>query len=174
MMAAQHGTYAANVLGSTGDSGDWIREYKLRLTDVKKPWDGKCCFQNCPKHEHIVGGHVWIQGQISNEYYYIVPICRNCNDFRNQERAYDNWTKLKTGTKVLRINVKKDVSKLWNKQMEGFVRRRFNDKEAEPLVETDIATDGIIDADIQRELDIAMGMSLHLSQSELEDFVDNY
>ena len=172
MMSARHGTYAANVIGSTGDKGSWIGEYKQRLTQVKKPWDGKCCFHDCNGTKGIVGGHLWIKGDISNEWYYIVPICTACNHCTKKSRAYDNWTKLKTGTKLLRINVKKSVSKLWTEQ--GYVCRRYNDKEAEMPIETDIDTEGIIDGDVQRQLDIAMAHSLNLSQSQLEDFVDNY
>ena len=160
MMAAEHGTYAANVIGSTGDRGNWISEYKKRLTVVKKPWDGSCSFHNCHEkdvsvggHHKLVGGHVWIRGDTSNHWYYIVPICQGCNNVKTMARAYDNWTLLKTGTKVLRINVKKSVAKLWLDQ-QSRVRRRFDDEQPSNLpVQTDIDTEGIVNDQVMAELD---------------------
>lgn len=181
MMAAQHGTYAANVRGSAGDSGRWIREYKKRLTAVKEPWDGKCCFHDCPNHEDILGGHVWIKGQTSNAYYYIVPICPGCNSFRNRDRAWPNWTKLKTGTKLLRVNVKKGVNKLWAHG--GYIRRRQNEPagETEQPVETDIDAEGIVDDNTQSELEnaianccAAIAPELGLSQSQLQQLFQEW
>lgn len=98
----------------------------------------------------MVGVHVCIKRQISNERYFIVPICQKCNDADNRARAYYNWTKLKNGTKVLRNNVKKSVSKLWAE--EGFVRRRHNNPEIEQQVETHVDNEGIFDEHAEREL----------------------
>eukprot|EP00934_Nitzschia_sp_Nitz4_P007195 Nitzschia sp. Nitz4//scaffold36_size144017//32352//34025//NITZ4_003071-RA/size144017-snap-gene-0.190-mRNA-1//1//CDS//3329549411//7185//frame0 len=88
---------AWNMDGSASDrpkvSRSWIQEWETTTGQQR----GDCSFVGCnTPAEH--GGHVWIStyGGV-----FIAPICRRCNDFKNQCRQQGSGSRIRGGTLVI-------------------------------------------------------------------------
>ena len=90
----------ANVNGSSAQSGNW-KKYWCEHTG--KSWPSKCCIHSCG-NKPTVGGHVYINGEKGNQFYFILPICQSCNKDPNMNYGA-GWASVKsTGSWVVVLN----------------------------------------------------------------------
>ena len=90
---------AKNVKGSSHDrrAGSWIEKW----TEETGRTPGKCSVLGC-SNDGCYGGHLWIKNERSNNYYYIAPICPECNS-----DSSDKYRPMKANIAYLKINIPK-------------------------------------------------------------------
>ncbi len=87
---------AKNFVGSSCDriSGGWIN----RWSEIVNREPGRCSFYGC-SNDAEVGGHLDVNRR-SEEYYYIAPICKQCNGSSEKKMEYHD---MKKNTAYLKI-----------------------------------------------------------------------
>jgi hypothetical protein len=96
------------VVKSGKDKNNWL-EFWADKTRRDRSLQ-KCAAARCTKCEakgdEMVGGHVWVEGQLGVRHCYIVPICASHNKDHNAF-DYPNWFPTKSDIALVRITTRR-------------------------------------------------------------------